>query len=113
LPLLVIEAKAPNEQVEQGLDEARLYGNELNALFATPINPCFRVISCNGAELWSCPIDTATPDLKLAHADLIPTSLHFSKLTDLCGRQALQARADAIRRQLRKSTYQRPLSEIG
>src|SRR5215467_10606587 len=56
LPLLVIEAKAATESVEEGLNEARLYGNELNALFPESINPCSRVISCNGLELWSCPI---------------------------------------------------------
>jgi len=51
LPVLVIEAKAPSEDVQQGLHEARLYGNELNSLFPQSINPCFRVLACNGFEL--------------------------------------------------------------
>jgi hypothetical protein len=113
LPLLVIEAKAPHESLEVGLDEARLYGNELNAQFAPTINPCFRVIACNGAELWSCPIDSGTPDFKLALSELVPTHKHFAELLRQCSRASLQDRADAIRRKLRKSTYQRPVSEVG
>lgn len=33
LPVVVIEAKAPSESLDLALDEARLYGNEINALF--------------------------------------------------------------------------------
>src|SRR5437773_158925 len=38
LPVLVVEAKSPLESVSQGLAEARLYGNELNALFPAGFN---------------------------------------------------------------------------
>src|SRR5437867_183232 len=106
LPLLVIEAKSPSESVEQGLNEARLYGNEMNALFGESINPCFRVISCNGAELWSSPIDTATPDLRLKFEELVPTHPEFAKLVDFCGKRSLQEKADNLRRRFRKSSYQ-------
>jgi RNA recognition motif-containing protein len=113
LPVLVIEAKSPTEDVGQGLNEARLYGNELNSLFPESINPCFRVISCNGVELLSCPIDTAEPDVRLGYADLVPAHLGFARLVERCGRSALQERADTLRSRLRKSNYQRPLAEIG
>lgn len=108
-----MEAKSPTEVVEQGLNEARLYGNELNSLFPESINPCFRVISCNGLELLSCPIDTSHPDIRLAYADLIPAHTGFAHLVERCGRSALQERADTLRTRLRKPTYQRPLAEIG
>src|SRR5258708_31473167 len=39
LPVLVVEAKAPGESIEQGLTEARLYCTELNALFPSGLNP--------------------------------------------------------------------------
>jgi RNA recognition motif-containing protein len=113
LPVLVIEAKAPGEPPEQGLDEARLYGNELNARFPPGMNPCFRVISCNGAQLLSSPIDVADPDIRLQHSDFVPTHPGFAQLVETCGRPALQRHADELRRRLRKGTYHRPLSLIG
>jgi hypothetical protein len=70
LPVLVVEAKAPGESVEQGLSEARLYGTELNALFPSGINPCTRVVACNGHELQSAHVDTADPDVQLKHSDI-------------------------------------------
>jgi len=39
LPLVVIKAKAPSKSVEEGYRQARLYSHELNALFATGLNP--------------------------------------------------------------------------
>jgi hypothetical protein len=62
LPVLVVEAKAHGEALEQGLSEARLYANELNALFPSGINPCARVIACNGTALHAAPVDAAEPD---------------------------------------------------
>lgn len=38
-PLVVIEAKAPGESLEEAYREARLYAAELNALFAHGISP--------------------------------------------------------------------------
>src|SRR5205809_353438 len=33
LPILIVEAKSPRESLENALAEARMYANELNALF--------------------------------------------------------------------------------
>ena len=65
LPTLVVEAKTVGEPLDEALAEARLYGVEVNALFAHGVNPCMRVVACNGEALWTAPIDSAEPDLKL------------------------------------------------
>jgi type I site-specific restriction endonuclease len=70
LPLIVVEAKAPEVPVRDGLDEARLYGVEINALFPSGVNPCFRVMACNGHELVSAPLDTSEPDIVVSHREL-------------------------------------------
>ena len=113
LPVLVVEAKAPKESVEQGLVEARLYGNELNALFATGINPCVRVIACNGRELLSAPVDTAEPDIQLEFSDISIGSSLFARLVGSCRRSVLQEYADSLRRRTRKPQYRRAVSVIG
>lgn len=113
LPVIVVEAKAPGEDLQLALGEARLYGNELNALFPSGTNPCVRVIACNGSELWSSPLDTSDPDIRLKHAELSIAIPAFSQLLDLCQRAALQDHADVIRRTFRRPHYRRAVSLIG
>lgn len=62
MPCLAVEAKKPGEDVIEGLREARLYAAELNAIYPSGINPCLRVICCNGAKLVSAP-QTALPPI--------------------------------------------------
>jgi hypothetical protein len=113
LPVLVVEAKAPGEDIEQALAEARLYGAELNALFPTGLNPCIRLIACNGHDLQSSPADTAEPDVKLQFGDISAGSSLFARLIDVCRRSTLQAHADDIRKRFRKPQYRRALSFVG
>lgn len=113
LPLLVVEAKAPGQSVEQALDEARLYANELNALFPSGINPCIRVIACNGTELHAAPVDTATPDVVLNHNDISAGNARFGHFIDSCSRTFFQQKADEVRRRYRKPVYRRAVSFVG
>jgi hypothetical protein len=113
LPVLVVEAKAPGEPLDAALEEARLYGNEINALFPSGINPCVRVIACNGQQLASAPLDTATPDIALLHTDLSAANAGFVELLERCQRTVLQQHADRVRTRFRKPRYQRPVSMVG
>lgn len=113
LPVLVVEAKAPGESIDHGLAEARLYGTELNALFPSGINPCIRVVACNGGELQSAPVDTANPDIALRHADISAGSTLFARFVDACCRAILQKHADNIRARFRKPQYRRAVSYTG
>lgn len=51
IPLIVIEAKSPDESVYEGLREARLYSIEINKRYPPGINPIFCIAACNGREL--------------------------------------------------------------
>jgi hypothetical protein len=113
LPVLVVEAKSPGESAETGLTEARLYGAEINALFPSGINPCTRVIACNGHQILSAPVDSAVPDIRLKHSDISTASALFAHLIDTCRRTVLQGRADDIRRRFRKSQYRRAVTFVG
>jgi Cdc6-like AAA superfamily ATPase len=113
LPVLVIEAKAPGVGNESALAEARLYGNEINALFPTGTNPCTRVIACNGNQLASSPLDTTEPDVFLQFSELSAATVGFAALVDRCQRSALQEKADAIRRSFRKEKYFCPRALVG
>ncbi len=113
LPMLVVEAKAPGTDLSLALDEARLYGNEINALFPSGINPCSRIIVSNGHRLFSSPVDSMLPDIELQHLDLSAGNISFARLVNCCRRDALQQTADNLRRKFKKSGFIRPINQIG
>lgn len=113
LPVLIIEAKSPGEDLQTALDEARMYGNELNALFPSGLNPCIRVIACNGLALWSSPIDHLVPDVQLEHGELSAANTGFARLVELCNRDTLQTYVDNIRRGWAQPKYKRAVSLVG
>lgn len=113
LPVLVVEAKAPGESLETALSEARLYGNEINAQFPSGVNPCRRVIACNGQALLSAPVDTLTPDVTFGHSAFSAASADFARFIELCDRTALQEQADKTRRAFRKSKFFRAVNLVG
>jgi RNA recognition motif-containing protein len=113
LPMLVIEAKAVGESIDSALDEARLYANEINALFPHNVNPCIRVIACNGVMLATAPVDSAASDIQLSNDQMSAANINFAKFVDLCSRTKFQGHADYIRAQLRPQSYRRPVSLIG
>lgn len=113
LPVLVVEAKRPGEPLEEALREARLYASEINALFPHDLNPCMRVLACNGDALWTAPVDQAEPDVELASNELTPASVLNDRLVKLCQRETLQASADEIRKRLRQEHYERPVRLLG
>ena len=59
-PVFVIEAKSPNEELNEGWREARLYAHELNAKY-NEINPVKFVMATNGKVIWYGTPNTETP----------------------------------------------------
>lgn len=113
LPLLVVEAKAPGEDLHEALREARLYGAEINALFETGTNPVSRTIVCDGRRLLSSPIDSADPDFDLPLDAATVATQQFAEFVEICRRPVLQQRADGMRAKLRRPLYRRPVSLVG
>src|SRR5208283_451156 len=96
LPLVVIEAKKPGEDILEALREARLYCAELNALHPSGVNPCFRIVVTNGQKLVSSPADTVSPDLELDFSEITPSSQRFAELVNALGRPILKAMPSTI-----------------
>lgn len=51
LPVAIIEAKRPGEDLPEALREARLYATELNAMYPAGNNPCERVVATDGLQI--------------------------------------------------------------
>ena len=113
LPIVVVEAKAPIESLSDALNDARLYANEINASFPSAVNPCIRVIACNGAKLHTSPSDTVEPDLIVRFEEMSVANASFAKLVELCANDTLLCHGDRIRNNLKRNDYTRPLSRVG
>jgi hypothetical protein len=110
LPIVVVEAKSPANDVGGAYAEARLYALELNRSFPPNINPCCRVIATNGIELLAGSWDSE-PSIIATVADMSPGSAKLDELISLAGADALRALSDPISRSLRAADFARPFSQ--
>ena len=113
LPVMVIEVKNVGESLDTGLDEARLYAHEINSQFPYSINPCIRIMACNGEAICTALHDTATPDFCALHSELNSVSANFAKLMEACAKRTLYTHADSLRRRLKPKQYERAVALIG
>ena len=88
-PLVAIEAKGPDEDLDEAFREARLYAAELNALYESGINPLMRIVATNGSRLVAGMWDQASPVQDLGITDLNPYSEKMAALQSFVGRGAL------------------------
>jgi hypothetical protein len=113
LPLLVVEAKAPNDSVEEGFRQARMYAAELNALFAHEIAPAKLIVASNGRELWFGYWDQAQPVRKASCESLGVYSPEVAEAIELLSWDAMRASADALAKVLGASELFKPRRLVG
>ena len=90
IPLLVIEAKDPKEDLDKAFREARLYAAEVNAIFHPGINPLTKVVATNGARLIAGAWDHEKPQIDMTHPEFSASSEKMAQLQTLIARIALQ-----------------------
>jgi len=112
IPVLVVEAKSPEEKAESGYREAQLYALELNKAFPERVNPVTYVISCNGEKLIFGSWD-AQPSHELSFEEVQPAGARFEEVRQLCCRMVLLEHALSIRAKLIPGYQYRPLSMFG
>jgi hypothetical protein len=112
LPVMIVEAKAPDVAPEEGYREASLYARHLNQKFPSGINPCARILATNGKTLlfgfWDAP-----PDLTLSLDDLRIGTAGLGSLQSRCSGQVLDQTAQALSRQLRLGAMVYPFDLLG
>lgn len=113
LPVAVIEAKGPDEDVEDGFREARLYALELNALYPAGKNPCRRVVAVNGHILVAGEWDADSPTHRIPFSELHPASRLFAEWVDRYERARHQEWADRIRAAEASRPFKRPTKLLG
>ena len=114
IPILVVEAKKPDESLEEGYSEARLYAQEVNAKYSHNINVCQYVIACNGRMMWAGYSDQAKPFLCLSYDEFAVENENFNKLIGFCSRDKFLELANKPYVQARGSSrFASPVSVLG
>lgn len=112
LPILIIEAKKPLENVEEGFREAQLYAHELNKAFPTGVAPARFVMCTNGRTLRFGYWDSNASDV-LNVSDLRLGSAARDSLRAFLSSTNLEMSAERTRRQFRPTQVFRPVDYIG
>ncbi|MBJ9686515.1 S1 RNA-binding domain-containing protein [Burkholderia vietnamiensis] len=113
LPLVVVEAKAPNESVAEGYRQARLYAHELNGLFPPDFNPTRFIVASNGIELWYGHADHNEPLAKATVATLGTYSPDVATLQELMSWKKLSSLARTLSETVRPNGFFKPRRMIG
>jgi hypothetical protein len=113
LPLVVIEAKGPNESVEEGYREARLYAHELNSLYKTGFNPTRFVVASNGVELWYGYADHADPISKPLVNTLGAYAPDVADLHNLVSWKKLAGLAQGLSEEMKPTVFFKPRRLVG
>ncbi len=114
LPLLIIEAKKPGEPLDDAFHEARLYANELNAMFPHKVNPCNTIIASNGYLTIYGTADSDELKGEFSFDDISSANANFGGFLDYCCKDKILKEADIVLKIIRgPSKYIRPISLIG
>lgn len=114
LPLIIIEAKAPGEDLDEALREARLYASEINSTYQRNINPCERVIATDGIHLIASFWDQADPHIRIRRDQFHPTGVEFAKFLEFASKTRIKSRAAELLRKVRTTArYFKPVHMLG
>lgn len=113
IPLVVIEAKAPDEDIYVAFREARLYAAEVNAIFDPGTNPLTKIVATNGARLIAGFYDSSTPTIDIPRSQFGPSSEGMAELHALIGRSALHAEYLRISQAVKPSRFWKPRRMLG
>ena len=114
LPLLIIEAKRPGENLIEAYREARLYCIEINSQFPHDINPCQKIMVTNGENAIGGFFDSDTPSVSLHIDEIDSVNPNFFDFVKFLSKTTVFSSAENILSKLRGSTkFTRPLSILG
>ena len=112
LPVMIVEAKAPDVTPEVGYREAALYAHHLNKQYKTGLNPCRFILACNGIRLLAGFWD-ADPEIDVLVRDLVIGSEATQRLREYCAKPSLAAYAAECRTKIRPAQPVKPYNLAG
>lgn len=114
LPLLIIEAKTPGQDIKEAMREARLYASEINASYPNGVNPCERIFVTDGLSILAGFWDQRNPIVELAENDFDSLSPKFDEFLNFASHSVVRRRAKEILRAIRTTArYIKPIHMLG
>jgi GTPase SAR1 family protein len=95
-PLLIVEAKSPDDTIEKALREARMYASEINKRYPPNVNPIGYVLASNGEQVALTQWDSETEVLIANCEDVQPGSSVLAAFKSAIGKDELEKRSKTI-----------------
>lgn len=113
LPLLIVEAKRPNEDLDEAYREACLYAGEINKWYETGLNPCSYILVSDGDKVRYGRWDTSYTDEFLT-VEIKSISQSFETFVELFSKKSLDNEAIKINARIRKKRiFVKPVKMLG
>jgi hypothetical protein len=95
-PLLIGEAKPPDDPIEKALREAQLYASRINNRYPPNVNPIAYVLACNGARFALAAWDSETEVLYAKLEDMRPGTDILAAYKNILDKGEFEKRAAAL-----------------
>jgi len=113
LPVVLLEAKKPGEDLLAAAGECRLYAAELNACYPPSVNPCKFCIVTDGITTQIRSWDSDEALAQFALADIGPVSPSFGEFSRLIAVEPLRSHATQIHAAGKPARHFRALNLVG
>jgi hypothetical protein len=95
-PLLIVEAKAPDEVIVKALREAQMYASRINNRYPPGVNPISYVLACNGEQFALAAWDSEVEVLYANAEDLRPGTDILGAYRNILDKAEFEKRAAAM-----------------
>lgn len=114
LPCVIVEAKAPGEDIAEAAREARLYATEINSNYKKNINPCSRIIVSDGNIIKTYHWDENEPNNSFLIKDINPANQLYDEFLKFTSKPTIYSFANDCLKSIKKnSTYFKPVHMLG
>jgi type I site-specific restriction endonuclease len=113
LPVVIIEAKPPSDDLDEAYREARLYAIEMNATFPHCLNPATIIICSNGKNFIVGYWDSDNYIYDFSLEDLEPSNSKFSAFIEKFTFEKLQNLANELLKKITIRPFYKPTKLLG
>lgn len=113
LPLIVVEAKAPGEDLHEALREARLYAGELNSGFGPAADPVKYVLASDGLSLLAGYSNSNMPEFDIPHDRWSAVDIEFSRFVEMFSEGNIENWFRDVMKQIRPDRFWKPRKMVG
>lgn len=111
VPVLLVEAKTPGEDLEAAFHEARLYALELNAKYESKLNPLTKIIATDGYKWLAGEWDNNQGAYNLDQ--LVPSAKESAEFIEEFSFSSLQKLSEKFIEQVQPKRYWKPRRMMG